>query len=124
MHEAIAGGRHAKGAINVQSQVLAAPTAVMAEQAVIGLVEHPEQPITIDIANPGCRHKLWVPWQTSDVKVNGYLVRRASQSLPDIQTLPAAVDNLSAKPAVWPLSGVAPHRVRLSHYMATAYGVT
>ena len=85
------------GAINVQSQMLAAPTAVMAEQAVIGLVEQPEQPMTIDIANPGCRHKLWVPWQTSDVKVNGYLVRRASQSLPDIQTLPAAVDNLSAQ---------------------------
>ena len=85
------------GAINVQSQMLAAPTAVMAEQAVIGLVEHPEQPMTIDIANPGCRHKLWVPWQTSDVKVNGHLVRRASQPLPDIQTLPAAVDNLSAQ---------------------------
>jgi len=48
------------GAINVQSQMLAAPTAVMAEQAVIGLVEHPEQRITIDIANPGCRHNALV----------------------------------------------------------------
>ena len=57
----IAGCRHAMGAINVQSQMLAAPTAVMAEQAIIGLVEHPEQPMTISIANPGCRHKLWVP---------------------------------------------------------------
>ena len=85
------------GAINVQSQMLAAPTAVMAEQAVIGLVEHPEQPITVDIAKPGCRHKIWAPGQASDVKVNGYLVRRASPSLPDIQTLPAAVDNLSAQ---------------------------
>jgi hypothetical protein len=85
------------GAINVQSQMLAAPTAVMAEQAIIGLVEHPEQPMTIDIANPGCRHKLWVPLQTSDVKVNGHLVRRATQPLPDIQTLPAAVGNLSAQ---------------------------
>ena len=85
------------GAINVQSQMLAAPTAVMAEQAIIGLVEHPEQPMTISIANPGCRHKLWVPLQTSDVKVNGHLVRRASQPLPDIQTLPAAVGNLSAQ---------------------------
>jgi hypothetical protein len=48
------------GAINVQTQVLAAPTAVMAEQAVIGLVEHPEQPMTISIANPGCRHNALV----------------------------------------------------------------
>jgi hypothetical protein len=56
----ITGGRQAMGAINVQSQVLAAPTAVMAEQAVIGLVEHPEQPMTIDIANPGCRHNALV----------------------------------------------------------------
>jgi hypothetical protein len=44
------------GAINVQTEMLAAPTALMAEQAVMGLVEHPEQPITIDIANPGCGH--------------------------------------------------------------------
>ena len=77
--------------------MLAAPTALVAEQAVIGLVEHPEQPMTISIANPGCLHKLWVSWQTSDVKVDGYLVRRASQSLPDIQTLSAAVGDLSAQ---------------------------
>ena len=82
---------------NVQPRCWPPPTALMAEQAVIGLVEHPEQPMTISIANPGCRHKLWVPWQTSNVEVNGYPVRRASQSLPDIQTLPAAVDNLSAQ---------------------------
>ncbi|HEY8822901.1 MAG TPA: hypothetical protein VIM49_13325 [Dermatophilaceae bacterium] len=60
MRKPIAGGRHAMGAINVQTEMLAAPTAVMAEQAVIGLVEHPEQPMTIDIANPGCRHNALV----------------------------------------------------------------
>jgi hypothetical protein len=113
------------GAINVQSQMLAAPTAVMAEQAVIGLVEHPEQPMTIDIANPGCRHKLWVSWQTSDVQ---------SQRLPGPsgesvfarhpETPRGGGQCERAKPAVWPLSGVAPQRVRLSDYMATAYGVT
>jgi len=52
------------GAINVQSQMLAAPTAVMAEQAVIGLVEHPEQPMTIDIAKP------WLPPQTLGTLAN------------------------------------------------------
>jgi len=40
--------------------MLAAPTALVAEQAVIGLVEHPEQPMTISIANPGCRHNALV----------------------------------------------------------------
>ena len=42
-------------------------------------------------------------------KVNGHLVRRASQPLPDTQRLPAAVDNLSEQNLrVKPLSGVAP----------------
>ena len=114
------------GAINVQTEMLAAPTAVMAEQAVIGLVEHPEQPMTIDIANPGCRHKLWVPWQTSDVKVNGYLVRRASQSLPNSQTLPAAVGQCErAKPAGKALvRRGAIHRVRLPPCLGTTCGLT
>jgi hypothetical protein len=52
----ITGGGHAMGAINVQTQMLAAPTAVMAEQAFGGLVEHPEQPMTIDVSNPGYDH--------------------------------------------------------------------
>ena len=115
------------GAINVQTQMLAAPTALVAEQAVIGLVEHPEQPMTIDIANPGCRHNALVTaGKPLMSKVNGHLVRRASQSLPDIQTLPVAVGQSErAKPA-----GIAlvrrgtMHRVRLSPCMGTTSGVT
>jgi hypothetical protein len=48
--------RQAMDAVHVQTQMLAAPTAVMTQQTLIGLLEHPEQPMTIDIANPGCRH--------------------------------------------------------------------
>jgi hypothetical protein len=44
------------GAVEVQTQMLAAPSAVMAEQTFGGLVEHPEEPMTIRIADPGCRH--------------------------------------------------------------------
>ena len=48
--------RQAMGAVHVQTQMLAAPTAVMTQQTLVGLLEHPEQPMPIDIANPGCRH--------------------------------------------------------------------
>jgi hypothetical protein len=52
------------GAINVQTQMLAAPTAVMAEQAFGGLVEYPEQPMTIDVSNPGYDHNaLTTPYR-------------------------------------------------------------
>jgi hypothetical protein len=48
------------GTVCVQTQMLAAPSTVMAEQTVGGLVEHPEQPMAIDVANPHFHHNALV----------------------------------------------------------------
>jgi len=48
------------GTVCVQTQMLAAPFTVMTEQTVGGLVEHPEQPMAIDVANPHFRHNALV----------------------------------------------------------------
>lgn len=52
--------RPAMGTVCVQTQMLAAPSTVMTEQTVGGLVEHPEQPMAIDVANPHFRHNALV----------------------------------------------------------------
>jgi len=45
----------------MQTQMLTAPSAFMAEQTPSGFVEHPEESLTVDVANPDYRHTLWIP---------------------------------------------------------------
>jgi len=46
------------GAVHMQTQMLTAPSAVVAEQTLGGLVEHSEQSRTVDIPNPDGRHNF------------------------------------------------------------------
>ena len=56
VREPVAGCCQAMGAVHVQTQMPTAPSAVMAEQTLRGLVEYPEQSLTVDVADRDCPH--------------------------------------------------------------------